>query len=165
MEPNVRPARLSDAAVVADFNARLANETEGRLLDPGRLRAGVEALIQDASKGVYYVAEIENSATFKVIGQLLLTYEWSDWRNGTFWWIQSVFVSKPFRGRGVFRTLYKYVREMARSRPDVCGLRLYVERENLKAQQTYASLGMHRTAYEMFEVDFVMTTASDLAPE
>lgn len=152
MTLTIRPATRSDAQTLARFNALMAEETEHRELDPVRLLAGVEALFQDPSRGLYYVAEADG----KVVGQLMLTYEWSDWRNGTFWWIQSVYVDRTFRGTGVFRALYNHVLTLAKTRPDVCGLRLYVEHDNTAAKETYERLGMKKTPYEMYEIDFVM---------
>lgn len=152
MPPTIRPATRSDVPTLARFNALMAEETEHRELDAVRLLAGVEALFQEPSQGLYYVAEADG----KVVGQLMLTYEWSDWRNGTFWWIQSVYVEKEFRGTGVFKALYQHVLTMAKSRPDVCGLRLYVEHDNTAAKETYERLGMKKTPYEIYEIDFVM---------
>jgi GNAT superfamily N-acetyltransferase len=146
----IRPARPADAAVIADFNSRLAWETEQRRLASATVRRGVEALLSDPAKGIYFVAEVEG----KVVGQLLITYEWSDWRNGNFWWIQSVYVAADFRQAGVFRALFDEVRRRARDRHDVCGLRLYVERHNTRAQQAYEKLGMGRAHYEIFELDW-----------
>lgn len=152
MPLTIRPATPSDAQTLARFNALMAEETEHRELDAVRLLAGVEALFQEPSRGLYYVAEADGN----VVGQLMLTYEWSDWRNGTFWWIQSVYVDKAFRGTGVFKALYNHVLTMARNQPDICGLRLYVEHDNTAAKQTYKRLGMEKTPYEMYEIDFVM---------
>ncbi|MEX0737535.1 MAG: GNAT family N-acetyltransferase [Bacteroidota bacterium] len=152
MPITIRPATMADSGCIAEFNAMMAKETENLELDPIRLHAGVEALFQDPSRGLYYIAETDG----KVVGQLMLTYEWSDWRNGTFWWIQSVYVEKEFRGKGVFRMLYRHIESLARSRNDVCGLRLYVEHHNAAARETYERLGMKKTHYEMYEIDFVM---------
>jgi len=149
---HIRQASLLDSATIADFNSRMAWETEHRRLDPDRVRKGVTALLNDSSKGTYFVAESNG----KIVGQLLITLEWSDWRNGTFWWIQSVYVPEDSRGRGVFRALYQHVEKLAKQRQDVCGLRLYVEAENEGARDTYTRLGMKRTSYEMFETDFVL---------
>jgi ribosomal protein S18 acetylase RimI-like enzyme len=146
----IRPARPTDAAVIADFNSRLAWETEQRRLASATVRRGVEALLGDPAKGIYFVAEVEGN----VVGQLLITYEWSDWRNGNFWWIQSVYVAADFRQGGVFRALFDEVRRQARDRQDVCGLRLYVEHNNGRAQQAYEKLGMGRAHYEIFELDW-----------
>ncbi len=148
----IRRARLSDAGTIADYNARMAWETERRRLDLKRVTLGARALIKDKAKGFYFVAEIDG----KIAGQLLITFEWSDWRNGNFWWIQSVYVAPEFRERGVFRALYAHVYKLAKSRRDVCGLRLYVEHENGRAQKAYARLGMKEAHYRIFETDFVL---------
>jgi GNAT superfamily N-acetyltransferase len=147
-----RQAAVSDSVIIADFNAFMAKETENLELDLERLRKGTEALLADSSKGIYYLAETDG----KVVGQLMITYEWSDWRNATFWWIQSVFVHPEYRKQGIFRTLYRYVESIARKRGDVCGLRLYVDQSNKRAQNTYEALGMKRSHYQMMEVDFVL---------
>jgi len=136
---------------------RLARETEHRQLDLGRLTQGVAALLADPAKGTYFVAESPAGGTNAVAGQLLITYEWSDWRNGTFWWIQSVYVEEEFRSRGIFRALFEHVKKLAKERQDVCGLRLYMEASNILARQAYARLGMKQTDYELFEMDFVLT--------
>jgi len=146
----IRKARLVDVAVIADFNSRLAWETEKLQLDPATVRLGVRALLKDAAKGTYFVAEQGGV----IVGQLLITYEWSDWRNGNFWWIQSVYVAAEFRARGVFRALFSHVQKLARSRRAVCGLRLYVEKHNRRAQQAYDRLGMHHAPYEIYETSF-----------
>lgn len=153
MTISIRPATPSDALVLAKFNALMAKETENRELDPSLLQAGVESLFQDLSRGLYYVAESGET----IVGQLMVTYEWSDWRNGTFWWIQSVYVEQAFRGKGVFKTLYRHIESLAKDRKDVCGLRLYVEHDNSAAKETYESLGMKKTPYEMYEIDFVLS--------
>jgi len=146
----IRPSTPADAPAIAGFNTRLAQETEHLQLDSTRLRAGVDAVLADANKGAYWVAE----AGGEVVGQLMITFEWSDWRNGFFWWIQSVCVRADWRSRGVFKALYKHVHEQAKSRNDVCGLRLYVERNNQRARQLYQRLGLRPTSYELYEVDF-----------
>lgn len=148
----VRSATPHDAARIAEFNALMAKETENLDLDLPRLRAGVDAVLRDPTKGIYYLAEADGI----VVGQTLITYEWSDWRNGLFWWIQSVYVHNDYRGRGVFKTLFEHIRTLAKQDTSVCGLRLYVEKHNTRAQQTYERLGMKKTHYEMFEIDFVM---------
>lgn len=151
-ELRIRLAELPDAAVIAGFNAAMAKETEHLELDADRLRAGVEAVLSDSSKGFYFVAE----STGGVVGQLMITFEWSDWRNGNFWWIQSVYVDTPARGSGVYKKLYTFVREAAAEAGNVCGIRLYVERDNTRAQEVYRRQGMHATAYRIYEVDFVI---------
>jgi len=148
----VRIATPDDAATIVEFNARLATETEERTLDRNLLRRGVEALLADAAKGTYFVA-IHGAA---IVGQLMITYEWSDWRNGMFWWIQSVYVKPEERGKGVFGLLYGYLLEEAKRRGGIAGLRLYVDHANTRAQTTYAKLGMKKSGYEMFETDFVL---------
>jgi ribosomal protein S18 acetylase RimI-like enzyme len=145
----IRAARPEDAEVIADFNARMARETEGHAPDATTLAAGVRAALADPSKARYFVAEIDG----RVAAQLMITLEWSDWRNGDIWWIQSVYVDPQFRRRGAFRALYRHVAQLARERGAV-GLRLYVEKENAAAQRTYAELGMQMTHYLVMEEMF-----------
>lgn len=133
---------------------RIALETENRSLDPDRITQGVTALVSDPAKGVYYVAVVGR----EIAGQVLITYEWSDWRNGSFWWIQSVYVTKELRGRGIYKALYNHVLQLAKSQPGVCGLRLYMDKDNSVAREVYQRLGMSPTQYQLFEVDFVMET-------
>ena len=147
----VRPAVRDDAEFLVRGNAEMALETEHLSLDLDRLRDGVHALFDDPARGGYYIAEMAGRRA----GQLMITYEWSDWRNGLFWWIQSVFVERDCRGRGVFKALFGHVEKLAKSQSGVCGLRLYVENNNTRAQATYQRVGMQRTVYQMFEVDFV----------
>lgn len=149
---SIRTARATDAAIIARFNREMAMETEARKLNPQRVLRGVKALLTDPAKGAYFVAESGS----EVIGQLLITYEWSDWRNGNFWWIQSVFVAPAWRGRGVFKSLHAHVEKLARKRNDVCGVRLYVDAHNTKAKEVYARLGLRATHYELWETDFVL---------
>jgi GNAT superfamily N-acetyltransferase len=124
----------------------LAEETENLLLDLARLMAGVEALLRDPKKGRYFVAEVDGA----FVGQVMITYEWSDWRNGNFWWLQSVFVCPPFRGRGVFRALFRHVQELAAKEERVCGIRLYMHADNARARRCYESLGLKQTKYLVF---------------
>ena len=133
-----------------ESNIAMALETEGLALDPDVVRPGVAAVLADGSLGFYLLAEIDG----RPAGQLMVTYEWSDWRNGLFWWIQSVYVRPQFRRLGVYRALHRHVAEAAQAAGGVCGLRLYVEQENTIAQQVYESLEMHRTRYQMYEVEF-----------
>jgi GNAT superfamily N-acetyltransferase len=149
--PTLRARRATpdDLGILVEFNAAMARETEGKDLDRDRLQAGVAAVLREGDLGFYLVAESAET----VVGQLLVTFEWSDWRNGYFWWIQSVYVAPGYRRRGVYRMLENRVRDEARGRGDVCGLRLYVARGNLIAQRVYANLGMRRSHYDMFEVD------------
>ena len=146
----VRPARADDAGDIARFNLAMAQETEAKALDPGRLRAGVDAVLADARHGFYLVAEIDGANA----GCLMVTYEWSDWRNGQWWWLQSVYVPEEYRRRGVFRALHAEAERRARATPGVIGMRLYVERENVNAQSTYARLGMHDSGYRLYECEF-----------
>ena len=146
----VRQATPADLDAVVEFNTALARESEGKTLDLERLRKGVVAVLDRHDRGFYLVAE----AVGRAVGQLLITTEWSDWRNGFFWWIQSVYVAPDYRRRGVYRVLEGHVRALAEQRGDVCGLRLYVERNNHVAQQVYSNLNMHRSHYDMFEIDF-----------
>ena len=145
----IRKACSADATVITDFNTQLAWESEKLKLDSKTILGGVRAALKDSTKGTYFVAEHEN----EVVGQLLITYEWSDWRNGNFWWIQSVYVAVEHRQSGVFSALFAHIQKLAQSRRDVCGLRLYVEENNDRAQLTYAKLGMTKTHYAVFETD------------
>lgn len=151
-EIKVRLATPADAEFLVRGNAAMALETEHLSLDLDRLRDGVHALFEQPGRGVYYIAEVDAQRA----GQMMITYEWSDWRNGLFWWIQSVYVEPRFRSQGVFKTLYRQVEDLARTTSGVCGLRLYVENSNSRAQEIYERLGMQRTAYQMFEVNFVL---------
>ena len=152
LDVKVRPAAIGDLEVLVRFNAAIAKETEGRALDMERLRNGTRAVLESNERGYYLVAEADSG----VVGQLFVTYEWSDWRNGMFWWIQSVYVEPAMRERGVYRALHVHVLRDARARGDVCGLRLYVEKENEAAQEAYTRLGMTMTPYRVYEQDFVL---------
>jgi ribosomal protein S18 acetylase RimI-like enzyme len=143
----VRDATIADAAIIVDFNRRLAQESEGKTLDPALVRPGVEAMLLDPAKGRYFVAE-ENGT---ILGQMAITSEWSDWRNGWFWWIQSVYVRAEARRRGVFRSIFEHIQNAARHDPTVIGLRLYVDDANQAAQATYYRLGLLRTGYFVLE--------------
>jgi GNAT superfamily N-acetyltransferase len=145
----IRQADSSDTPIVADYNLRLALETEGLHLEPETVTRGVAAVLRDRAKGVYFVAELEGA----IAGQVMITYEWSDWRNGNLWWLQSVYVAPQFRKRGVFRALFAHVVELARNTPDVCGIRLYMHADNATARKSYTGLGMHPTRYEVFELE------------
>ena len=150
MGMKIRKANDRDAMVIAEFNRLMADETEHKVLSTKILLRGVRALLKDVNKGIYFVAEVDGI----VVGQLMITYEWSDWRNGNFLWLQSVYVRKEFRNQGVFRALYRHVENLAMKK-NVCGLRLYVERENERAQKTYENMGMKKSVYEMFEKEFI----------
>jgi ribosomal protein S18 acetylase RimI-like enzyme len=144
---NIRLAQKEDVASLVEFNQAMALETEGKQLKQETLQSGVEAVFNDAKKGFYVVAE----NTGEIIGGLMVTYEWSDWRNAWFWWIQSVYILPEYRGQGVYRMLYEYVKEKAEKSKDVCGFRLYVEKENQRAQKVYEKLGMKSSYYLMYE--------------
>ncbi len=143
----VSSAQASDQAFIVASNQAMALSTEGKSLDYDTVCRGVAAVFANPDRGLYLLARIDGRAA----GCMMITYEWSDWRNGVFWWIQSVFVHPEFRRRGVYRLMYESVRRMAAATPDVCGFRLYVERDNHTAQKTYAALGMEETDYKLFE--------------
>jgi ribosomal protein S18 acetylase RimI-like enzyme len=145
-EVRVRAAQADDCEVLAAFNAAMAIETEAKTLDPATLRAGVARVLAEPTRGFYLVAESNGV----VAGCLMVTFEWSDWRNGDWWWLQSVYVMPEYRRHGVFRALYAEVERRAAERVDVVGIRLYVERDNVRAQHTYAALGMREDHYRMF---------------
>jgi GNAT superfamily N-acetyltransferase len=153
----IRAAQRADAAAIARFNAAMAAETESITLDAATVRAGVEAVIDDPRHGFYLVAEVDGAAA----ACLMITYEWSDWRNGQWWWLQSVYVDQPYRRCGLFRALYQAVEQRVRATPDAIGLRLYVDRDNARAMGTYRALGMHETGYRLYE----KTTAARAALE
>jgi ribosomal protein S18 acetylase RimI-like enzyme len=142
----IREADVEDAARIVLFNQAMARETEGRELDRKVLTKGVERLLKDPARGRYFVAVKGD----EIVGQVMITTEWSDWRNGLVWWLQSVYVSKLHRREGVYRMLHEHVRETARVEK-VLGIRLYVERDNLPAQETYRALGMGTSQYLMYE--------------
>jgi GNAT superfamily N-acetyltransferase len=144
---SVRPATRADLADLHAFASAMAWETEGMRLDAATLQRGLEQVFERPELAEYWVAERDGI----VVGTLMLTYEWSDWRNGLWWWIQSVYVRPEARRGGVFRVLYEHARERARAVPGVCGLRLYVETQNLKAQATYRDLGMRDAHYQVME--------------
>ncbi|HZV33333.1 MAG TPA: GNAT family N-acetyltransferase [Verrucomicrobiae bacterium] len=144
----IRTALAYDIAVIADYNIKLALESEGLTLDPPTVNAGVAALLRDSSKGIYFVAE---AAGGTVAGQLLITYEWSDWRNANIWWIQSVYVAPEFRGSGVFQALFQHVEKIARDSGEVWSLRLYMEKQNERARRAYQKMGMKEMSYEVLE--------------
>jgi len=151
MSIQIRKAQSGDTAVVARFNCEMAQETEHLHLDADVVREGVAALVAGRGAGFYLVAEVDG----EVAAQLLITYEWSDWRNADFWWIQSVYVDPKHRRKGVFRALYDHVRKTA-PEEGACGIRLYVERDNNAARRTYEDLGLKETVYAMYEEDFVI---------
>ena len=150
----VRPAGIGDVESLVAFSSAMAWETERRQLDEERLRAGTLALLSTPSLGFFTVAEAREAERTVVVGQLMITYEWSDWRNGVFWWIQSVYVAPGWRRRGVFRRMHEAVILQAKADPKVCGIRLYVEQDNRTAEAVYQRLGLTRSSYKVYEEDF-----------
>ena len=139
----------SDLPVIAEFNRLLAFETEAKVLDPAILTRGVAQALAEPDRIRYWVAAIPGSD--HLAGQAAITREWSDWRNGWIWWLQSVYVAGPHRRQGIFRALYRHIRAEALAQPDVIGLRLYVEDANERAQKTYQSLGMKPGGYSVYQ--------------
>jgi GNAT superfamily N-acetyltransferase len=147
MKALIRPGLLFDIDVIADFQFRMAKETENLELDPPTVNQGVSAVFDDPSKGKYWVAELDG----KVIGCLLTVPEWSDWRNGTVLWIHSVYVVPEYRQHGIFKQLYSHLKQMVLESTELRGLRLYVDKSNLRAQKVYQSLEMSSEHYHLFE--------------
>lgn len=143
----IRPAKVHDIPVIAEFQIRLAAETEDVPLDRALVSRGIQALFDDTSKGTYYLAQ----SGAKIVGCFLITFEWSDWRNAMIWWLQSVYVAESERKKGVFRKMHEYIIEAISSDASIAGLRLYVEKSNLRAQAVYKSLGMDGDHYTVFE--------------
>lgn len=147
MQLNIRIALQKDINSLVDFNQNMALETEQKQLDTTVLTRGVGALVSDPNKGFYLVAEHNE----RVVGSLMVTTEWSDWRNAVFWWIQSVYIVPQYRRKGIYAQLYAKVKELAKQQGNICGFRLYVEKDNSIAQSTYETLGMHESHYLMYE--------------
>lgn len=143
----IRLANKNDAEALVNFNQAMALETEGKELDSQILHQGVEAVFQQSDRGFYVVAEEDGN----IAGGLMITFEWSDWRNTWFWWIQSVYILPEFRGRKIYSALYTFVKNLAEKQGNVCGFRLYVEHDNEKAQKVYQKLGMESSHYLMYE--------------
>ncbi len=150
----IRPATLTDADTIAAYNRAMARETESRDLPADVIARGVRRVLTDPALGVYYLAEQDG----RVVGQLLITFEFSDWRDGLFWWIQSVYVDASARRSGVYRALHRHVEHAARQSGRACGLRLYVDKRNTRAQQVYRSLGLVPTEYDLYETDWSGST-------
>jgi GNAT superfamily N-acetyltransferase len=143
----IRLAVTSDIDALVEFNQAMALETEGKNLDGETLRRGVEAVFEDDKKGFYVVTEDAS----QIVGGLMVTFEWSDWRNAWFWWIQSVYIRPEARGQRIYSRMYEFVKQLAAETDNVCGFRLYVETENAHAQRVYESVGMHASHYLMYE--------------
>lgn len=147
--PTIRVGLPHDEPVIVAFNIALAAESEHRTLDRDTVTEGVRAVLRDPGRGRYFLAVQREH----IVGQLMLTQEWSDWRNGTFWWIQSVYVAPDWRGCGIFRALFAHVEALSRRSREVCGLRLYVERDNDRAQRIYRDCGLELTDYRIMELE------------
>jgi ribosomal protein S18 acetylase RimI-like enzyme len=147
----IRRATPDDWPTIVEYNSCLVQETEHKTLHRERLEQGVKAILGNPALGSYFVA-VDGE---ELVGQIMTTYEWSDWRNGMIWWIQSVYVQPSHRRRGVFRSLYQHVADLARRDPGVVGLRLYVEQNNAPAQSAYNNLGMRPAGYLVLEQMFV----------
>ena len=147
MAVTVIHAEPKHAEIIVRFNQEMALETENKVLDRGIIYPGVMAMLQDAALGFYLVANKDNT----VVGCLGVTYEWSDWRNGLFWWIQSVYIAPGHRAEGIFSSMYESVKSSAKADSRSCGIRLYVEKENDTAYNTYIGLGMQETEYRLME--------------
>ena len=150
MTTSVRRATREDLTTIVEFNVAMAAESEHRRLDARGLTRGAEHLFDEPADGFYLMAEVDGTAA----GSLMVTYEWSDWRNGRFWWIQSVYVLPKFRRAAVYSKMPAWVRKAAISDEHACGIRLYVEKQNIGAQATYQSLGMVATHYDLYEEEF-----------
>ncbi|MBM4120016.1 MAG: GNAT family N-acetyltransferase [Nitrospira sp.] len=155
----IRAATAADVKTLVRFSAAMALETEGRRLDQNRLRKGIEGVLNAPARGFYKVAELTTRTSRAVVGQLLVTFEWSDWRNATFWWIQSVYVDPAWRRKGVYRTMHEIILEEARQGGDICGVRLYVEGDNAVAKAVYKKVGLSASSYHVFESDFMLRKA------
>lgn len=144
---NIRKANLNDLDFIVKFNMNLAEETESKTLDINIVKQGVLKVLKEEVQGKYFVCEIDGT----IVGQMMILYEWSDWRNGEFIWIQSVYVDKNYRNLGVFKKLFNHVKEYCDNGENFVGLRLYVEKNNNRAKSVYSSLGMYENYYDMYE--------------
>ena len=146
-EISVRQATRNDIDIIVRFNSEMAYETENIILSQQKLVKGVTAVFEDFTKGFYIVAECDGT----VVGQAMITYEWSDWRNAVVWWIQSVYILPDYRKSGVFRSIFEQIKLLARE-SNACGLRLYVDRDNIIAKKAYNNLGMKESHYDLYEM-------------
>ena len=147
---SIREGSISDTPTISKFQQQMALETESKILNEWTVRQGVESVLNCSDKGFYIIAEADS----KIIGSLLVTFEWSDWRNGWFFWIQSVFVDTEYRRQGVYRLMHSEVIRRSKANGNCCGIRLYVEKDNRNAQKVYRTLGMHETDYYLYEEEF-----------
>jgi ribosomal protein S18 acetylase RimI-like enzyme len=157
----IRSAKREDTNALVALSLAMARETEGRRLDETRLHKGIRAVLSDPRLGSFIIAEAREGSRRRIVGQLMLTYEWSDWRNGIFLWVQSVYVDPAWRRQGVYRALYRHVLERARRDPATCGIRLYVARDNRTARTVYRRVGLSSTRYIVYERDFVLESPTD----
>tara|TARA_Y100000748_G_scaffold105048_2_gene87676 strand:- start:1359 stop:1811 length:453 start_codon:yes stop_codon:yes gene_type:complete len=141
---------IEDINSLVNFNIKMAKETENKILNKKIVTKGVSEVLTDTTLGYYVIAKNKNT----ILGSLMITYEWSDWRNGMFWWIQSVYVEKEYRQQGVYKQMYSYIKDKALKDNSCTGIRLYVEQENKIAQSVYTKLEMKETHYKLFEIDF-----------
>jgi len=158
---HVRQAGPHDTEVLVGFSAAMAWETEGRRLDLARLRKGTCSMLASSERGFFIVAEYHEDSLHRPVGQLMITFEWSDWRNGTFWWVQSVYVDPAWRRRGIYRSMHQHIVDKATADPTVCGIRLYVEQDNQAAQNVYQRVGLAASGYRVYEQDFVLPKTID----
>ncbi len=147
MNTQIRKAKKADLSSIVEFQMAMALETENLNLDKTTLEKGVLATFEDSSKGFYFVCEIEGEIT----ASLMITFEWSDWRNGLVYWIQSVFVKREFRRMGIYKKMYGFIKELVMQDKNIKGIRLYVDKTNVRAQQTYKNTGMNGEHYQLFE--------------
>jgi GNAT superfamily N-acetyltransferase len=145
---HIRPAIPSDIPVLADFQVKLALETENFVLDKTIVTKGMQAMFDDPTKGKYFIAEYNN----EIAGCHSITFEWSDWRNGMVWWLQSVYVAESFRKYGIFKAMFENIQRMIKGDASIRGLRLYVDKTNVRAQQIYQAMGMNGDHYSVFEL-------------
>lgn len=157
----IRQAGYADVDALVEFSAAMAQETEGRRLDRDRLRNGTLAVLDTPERGFFIVAEVHDRDRSRLAGQLMVTFEWSDWRNGAFWWVQSVYVDKAWRRQGIYRAMHAAIVARATADPQVCGIRLYVEQNNHGAQAVYRGVGLASSGYVVYEQDFVLSKAID----
>lgn len=147
MKTTIRKAHSPEINTIADFQLRMALETEQVKLDPDTVRSGVQAVMDDPNKGFYLIAEEDE----KVVASLMVTPEWSDWRAKTVWWIQSLYVMPDYRRKGIFKSMYTYLKNEINHLPDIAGIRLYVDKTNTKAQKVYEIIGMNPNHYTLYE--------------
>lgn len=151
----IRRATLADVTIISNFNRALAEESENRSLDPETLKSGITQFLQQPEQGFYTLAIVDDN----IVGQVMITTEFTDWRNGVMWWIQSVYVKPESRRQGIYRALHEHITELARKDSAVRGLRLYVHDKNILAQSTYRNLGMEWSGFKVMETDFVLPPA------